>query len=1246
MTTHNSNTLRYYKQRLANLLENTSTAQPYSELTGGRSWEDYYRRRWQHDNVVRSTHGVNCTGSCSFDVFVKDGIIVWEAQATDYPTPHPDFPDYEPRGCPRGTSASWYVYSPLRVRYPYIREALYTLWQEALAIHKDPVEAWAHIQNDSEQRIAYHQARGKGGFMRFSWDEAATLIAASLVHTIKEQGADRIFGFTPLPAMSMVSFASGARFLTLLGASMISFYDWYCDLPPASPQIWGEQTDVCESADWYNAGYIICWGSNLPQTRTPDAHFYSECRYNGTHIAAVSPDYADYTKFADTWLPVEAGTDGAMAIAMVHVVIKEFFIEKQVPYFIDYAKQFTDLPFLVFIDETPQENGTIALTPGRFIRATDLDTGAAEHPNHPEWKLAVYDKNRQGLAIPKGTIGSRYGEEGTWVLDMQDCATGAELEPALSCEEIKDAQWLLVDFPVFNEQAPRTRKGAVPCKKIAFQGRERLVTTVYDILLGSLSIDRRHGGDVATDYNDVSAYATPAWQESITGVKRADVEHVARSFAANAEQTNGRSLIVMGAGINHWYNNDNTYRAIIALVMLCGCQGVNGGGWAHYVGQEKVRPLAGWSTVTMATDWQAPPRLMNGTSFYYFATDAWRHELLDIKSMCDPKLRDKMPAHPADCNALAARLGWLPFFPQFKENPQDICRKAMEEGATSDEEIIQHTVARLKSGDLQLAIDDPDHRDNVPRVMLFWRTNPLGSNVKGHEYFLHYLLGTQASVLGSTNANMPHDVHASEIDIEKEGGKLDLMVTSEIRFSTSCLYSDVVLPAAHWYEYNDLNTTDMHPFVHPFNAATDPAWEARPNWEQFDAIARAFVPLASKHLGKRKDLVATALLHDTPAEIAQPFGEVKDWRKGEVEPVPGKTMFNLKVVERDYADIYRKFSALGPNVTKPKGVGGKGSAWCCEQEYELLKKRLGVVTEEGCSKGMPRITTAKDACEIILTLAPETNGQVAVRSWESLEKQTGRSLKDLSLPVQDSFMTFESITARPSKTFTSPTWSGIETDGRIYTAFALNVERHIPFRTLSGRQHFYLDHQWMQALGESLPIYRPPLQLVECGEINGNKVPRSNNDLVLNLLTPHSKWSIHSSYSDILLLRILSRGGGDIWINHEDAASIQIVDNDWVECYNNNGVFVGRVVVTHRIPRGKVYIYHAQERAINVPLSKVSGTRGGTHNSLTRPLVKPTQMLGGYAQQSYAYNYHGPTGCQRDEYVIIRKAVEVEFDEN
>ncbi len=118
---------------------------------GGREGDVFYRDRWSHDKVVRSTHGVNCTGSCSWKVYVKDGIITWETQQTDYPSVGPDSPEYEPRGCPRGAAFSWYTYSPTRVRYPYIRDTLLELYREAKVAHPDPVDAWASIVDDPEK---------------------------------------------------------------------------------------------------------------------------------------------------------------------------------------------------------------------------------------------------------------------------------------------------------------------------------------------------------------------------------------------------------------------------------------------------------------------------------------------------------------------------------------------------------------------------------------------------------------------------------------------------------------------------------------------------------------------------------------------------------------------------------------------------------------------------------------------------------------------------------------------------------------------------------------------------------------------------------------------------------------------------------------------------------------------------------------------------------------------------------------
>src|SRR5690606_3675748 len=240
----------------------------------------------------------------------------------------------------RGASYSWYLYSANRLKYPMVRSALLKLWREKRAT-LDPVQAWTAIVDDASARASYTRRRGLGGFVRSNWDEVNELIAAANIHTIKRHGPDRIAGFSPIPAMSMVSYASGTRYLSLIGGVNLSFYDWYCDLPPASPQTWGEQTDVPESADWYNSSYIIMWGSNVPQTRTPDAHFMTEARYRGTKVVSIFPDYAEGAKFGDIWLHPTQGTDAALGLAMGHVVLKEFHVAGRSAYFDDYCRRYT-----------------------------------------------------------------------------------------------------------------------------------------------------------------------------------------------------------------------------------------------------------------------------------------------------------------------------------------------------------------------------------------------------------------------------------------------------------------------------------------------------------------------------------------------------------------------------------------------------------------------------------------------------------------------------------------------------------------------------------------------------------------------------------------------------------------------------------------------------------------------------------------------------------------------------------------
>ncbi|WP_339873533.1 nitrate reductase subunit alpha [uncultured Brevundimonas sp.] len=1202
-----------------------------------RSWEEAYRNRWRHDKIVRSTHGVNCTGSCSWKIYVKGGIVTWETQQTDYPRTRPDLPNHEPRGCARGASYSWYLYSANRVKYPLIRSRLLKHWRAARAT-LPPVAAWASIQDDPAARDDYIQMRGSGGFVRAEWDEVNEIIASANAYTVKRWGPDRIFGFSPIPAMSMLSYAAGARYLQLMGGVSGSFYDWYCDLPPASPQTWGEQTDVPESADWFNSGFLLLWGSNVPQTRTPDAHFYTEARYRGAKSAVICPDYSEASKFADLWLAVKQGTDAALGMAFGHVILKEFHVDRQVPYFRDYLRQYSDLPMLVRL--VPQDGGLVA---ERQLRASDFSKSLGE-TNNPEWKTVALDETTGKVVVPNGSIGFRWGEDGKWNLEEKETG-GKATRLRLGLKDDHD-EVVGVRFPYFANTAtngfassdhPDVLVRNVPVKRMKLKDGEALVACVYDLFLANYGVDQGFGGDhMPKDFDDPEPYS-PAWGEAMTSVPRDQIIAVARGFAGNAEKTNGKSMVIIGAAMNHWFHMDMNYRAVINMLVMCGCVGQSGGGWAHYVGQEKLRPQSGWAPVAFSLDWYRPPRQQNSTSFFYAHTNQWRYETVTPREIMSPTApAGDWGGSLIDFNARAERMGWLPSSPALKTNPLQVARDAIEAGVDPKD----YTVKALKDRSLEMSCMDPDDPANWPRNMFIWRSNLLGSSGKGHEYFLKHLLGAshgvQGADLGESGGVKPTEVTWRE---EAPEGKLDLLVTLDFRMSTTAVYSDIVLPTATWYEKNDLNTSDMHPFIHPLTAAVDPAWEARSDWDIFRGLAKTFSEVCPEVLGVEKDVVLTPIQHDSPAELAQ-ASEVHDWWKGECEPVPNRTMPQITIVERDYPNLYKQFTSIGPLMEKI-GNGGKGLAWNTEHEVELLKALNGEVLDEGVSQGRASIHDVVDACEAVLMMAPETNGEVAVKAWAALSKQTGRDHTHLALPKEEEKIRFNDLVAQPRKIISSPIWSGLESEHVCYTANYTNVHERIPWRTLTGRQQLYQDHLWMRAFGESLCVYRPPLDMKTLS-VKGLK-PNGEPEIALNFITPHQKWGIHSTYSDNLMMLTLNRGGPVIWISETDARRIGVVDNDWVELFNANGAITARAVVSQRIREGTTFMYHAQEKIVNTPGSQITGRRGGIHNSVTRIVPKPTHMIGGYAQLSYGFNYYGTVGSNRDEFVIIRKMTKVDW---
>ena len=239
----------------------------------------------------------------------------------------------------------------------------------------------------------------------------------------------------------MVSHAAGARFVTLIGGSMLSFYDWYADLPVASPQVFGDQTDVPESGDWWDAGYLIMWGSNLPVTRTPDAHWMTEARYRGQKVVVCSPDYADNVEVRRRVAAApQPGTDGALAMAMGHVVLKEFFVDRQMPYFTDYVKTLHRPAFLVRLE--PERDGEY--TAGKFLTAADL--GAQRRARTPPSRPSCSTPHRAARRARTARSGIRYGDAGVgrWNLDLGD------VDPLLSPARPGRREPVVVGLPRFD----------------------------------------------------------------------------------------------------------------------------------------------------------------------------------------------------------------------------------------------------------------------------------------------------------------------------------------------------------------------------------------------------------------------------------------------------------------------------------------------------------------------------------------------------------------------------------------------------------------------------------------------------------------------------------------------------------------------------------------------------------------------------------------------------------------------------
>jgi DMSO reductase family type II enzyme molybdopterin subunit len=321
------------------------------EVPNYRRWEDVYREKWSWDRVVKGTHiRTNCIAACSWNLFVKEGMVWREEQNTIYTPSHASVPDMNPRGCQKGNCYSQLMYEPSRLKYPLARVG----------------------------------DRGSGKWRRLGWDEALERVADTLLDVALRDGPDCVVydhGTTN------IDFGTGTgaemRFFALFGATTMDSWAGVGDLPMGAIQTWGHFNADGSSDDWFNADYLLIWIANPVYTRIPDVHFMWENRYRGATVVSIAPDYNASSIHADLWLNPRIGTDAALGLAMAQVIVTEDLFKA------DYVREQTDLPLLVREDD------------GRYLREQDLVTEGEDDV------FFFWDERSDRLAQAPGSQGHR-----------------------------------------------------------------------------------------------------------------------------------------------------------------------------------------------------------------------------------------------------------------------------------------------------------------------------------------------------------------------------------------------------------------------------------------------------------------------------------------------------------------------------------------------------------------------------------------------------------------------------------------------------------------------------------------------------------------------------------------------------------------------------------------------------------------------------------------------------------------------
>jgi complex iron-sulfur molybdoenzyme family reductase subunit alpha len=582
--------------------------------------------------------------------------------------------------------------------------------------------------------------------------------------------------------------------------------------------------------------------------------------------------------------------------------------------------------------------------------------------------------------------------------------------------------------------------------------------------------------------------------------------------------------IIEGGGINHWYHNDLNNRAMILLMAVTGNVGVNGGGFHQYTGQYKVwlKGLAEYVPLGKA-------KCINGTLFVWAHMDKelWRLNR-DWKTMVR--------------NIEDGELTKLPDGSRVSADPED------EMG-------YRHYLLIKSMRDKVMPVyPAPPAR---PRSMLIWRGNFL-NNAKGGYKVLEWFRDEQ---------------------------KMEFVVTLDFRMCTTALYSDVVLPAASWYEKLDLTSTPMHPYFQIQQAAIDPVFESKPDFTIMKRIA--------ERIQKKARQMKAQGIWDGTYRVAT--GDVL-W---------------------DYTRLYDNFvDKKGKENPYFKGHGD-GALDSPEKVAHYIVRNSPILYPD-----------TKRADRNRKAFGPEVSKLVQELKRSGDKDAFASGILGLA---QNGPVPFPALQpTRPHNPFRENVEQKLPWPGGGKHKYDLTISKYpcmLPVetgKTLTGRQQFYIDHSTYIALGETLPVWKKPEEDLVDGKPGK-----------LKLNTPHARFKTHSTFSEVDILLRLQRGEPVVMINTLDARERHIKDGDTVEVYNDYGSFVCKAMVLPGIGRYELRIDHAWEKFQYIQ---------GYFNNLTPIRPNPTTACR-YPEEEDAPDYHlhfawnlwGVCGNECDTSVEIRR---------